>query len=441
MSEAPSSAPNLNSVTSYGEAINKQKLIVVDELPYAHTMDTQKRLQHIITTHITRRNTVPTIFIYSDTAEGKIQYDELERYVHPNILYDQSFCHILAINPPTKIKFRRVIGDIITSECTIQYMSKVRYHSAYVDELYERCNGDLRYAIATLQFEMIGDGVVGNTNGFHYGQLSKLSSRSKYPPPIQCRDLKLSPFHALGKLLYAKRQVQPANAKLNGTTTSSSPLDFDPDVVIRQSEMELGNILQFLLYHSVHFFTDMDNLEMGMSYFSDSAVLCDHQNVSGSSSTTSVSLTDIATAITGRIVAHTNKHPAPFTFRSFTAPKIYDMVRKRRDNQERIQSYSQGIRLQGSGNKLMIDEHVNASVFAVDYLPYIRAILPEHHVSTSLLDSFFSATSKTATTVSHTDNHFVAISQDVEASELWKEQEEILKLDDIIEDIGDDDGW
>ena len=188
-----------------------KKVIVVDELPYTHSMDAQERLQQIITTHIRRPNVVPTIFIHSDTAEGKVRYDDLERYIHPHTLYESSLCQIISINPPTKAKFRQVMHKIIVSErTTMKRNTSVPSTNTYLEELYERCHGDLRFAITTLQFEIIGDSMVHNHTKYTNAHSSRHMSSQQLVTnrTTKHRDSKLSPFHALGKLLYAKREVE-----------------------------------------------------------------------------------------------------------------------------------------------------------------------------------------------------------------------------------------
>ena len=443
---------NSNQPTTIRNSHNciNNKVIVIDELPHTHSTDAQIRLQQIITAHIRRRpnGEVPTVFIYSDAPEGKVRNVDLERYINPQTLYEPSLCQIIAINPPTKPKFRQVMQKIVVSEraTTIKHNRSYRFPSTntYIDELYERCNGDVRFAITTLQFEMIGDGMLRRNDNNNVKNNLARSSRcamSSNRTTTGNRDSKLSPFHALGKLLYAKREALPSfNIALNGQL----PLSFDPDVVIQQTDMELGDILYFLSYHSVDFFSDVDDLCTAMTYFSDTSTLCGgHSNTSGMSSSlsSSSSLTSVATSIAGRVVAHANKHPTPYVFRSLSAPKVYDMIRKRRGNQDRIEEYSQRIWLQENVRNAKIGGHVNSRTFGMDLLPYIRTILPKHHISTSYLESMFGSNSMNRTTMSSAAYQVTAANQDVEAMELWKEQEEILKDDDIVEDIDDEDGW
>lgn len=67
------------------------------------------------------------------------------------------------------------------------------------------------------------------------------------------RDTFLTQFHALGKLLYAKRGPPGEGA---GDEEGRGPLTFVPEEVLSQGGMELDWALAFLQYHCVDFFTD-----------------------------------------------------------------------------------------------------------------------------------------------------------------------------------------
>ena len=74
----------------------------------------------------------------------------------------------------------------------------------------------------------------------------------------------MSTFHALGKLLYAKRKEQDGR----------SVLDFDPEAILERSDLGTASSLRFLEHHCVDFFTDC------LLYTSDAATILDHPDVS-----------------------------------------------------------------------------------------------------------------------------------------------------------------
>lgn len=77
----------------------------------------------------------------------------------------------------------------------------------------------------------------------------------------------MTQFHALGKLLYAKRAPpdSAASDRAGGRSTAAGgggdgegrgPLAFVPEEVLSQGGMELDWALAFLQYHCVDFYTD-----------------------------------------------------------------------------------------------------------------------------------------------------------------------------------------
>ena len=116
------------------------------------------------------------------------------------------------------------------------------------------------------------------------------------------------------------------------------------------------------------------------------------------------------------------------------------MIRKRRDNQDRIEMYSQQICLHENIRNAKMGGRINTPTFGMDFLPYFRTILPNHYISTSFLDSMFGSNPASTTALSPSVHPLTIVNHDDEALELWKEQEEILKVDDIVEDE-DVEGW
>ena len=358
----------------------------------------------------------------------------------------------MTIQAPTRVKFRHALQRIVVREAVVGTLPSDDDDYYDTEEFYERCRGDLRYAITTLQCELIGNDNNNVTTNHHRrnntgGNRRHRQSRPTHPVVANTTitttttttasrmDSKLAPFHALGKLLYAKRRPRP-NHPITTTTQHSSllpPLEFCPDAVMQQTDMELPDILYFLSYHSVDFFSDINDLSSALTYFSDTNLLYDTFH-GGTSSSNSTTLQHVATSMAGRVVAHTNRHPAPSKFRSLNAPKVYDMIRKRRGNQDRIEALSHAswcMDHHRPTNAARLVGRISARTMAMDWLPYRKMILPHHHVSTVQWDSMFGGNGPAVSPGS----------LDVEDLEMWKEQEEILKADDIIEENGDEDGW
>lgn len=96
------------------------------------------------------------------------------------------------------------------------------------------------------------------------------------------RDTRLSTFHALGRILYAKRQPMNNDTLLVQASASTvrvrPPLQFVPEKVMEQSDMELGGALYFLEHNSPEFFTDISELSTALDHFSDAALFLEKEH-------------------------------------------------------------------------------------------------------------------------------------------------------------------
>jgi cell cycle checkpoint protein len=106
------------------------------------------------------------------------------------------------------------------------------------------------------------------------------------------RDTKLSTFHALGKLLYAKR-VKVEDITIHDTKTTKSggdekdyrgcawnrdlrpPLQFNPERVLDDGDIGISGALSFVQCHAPDFFLDITELGQAFDRFSDAAFLLD----------------------------------------------------------------------------------------------------------------------------------------------------------------------
>jgi len=195
--------------------------------------------------HIQRSN-VPTVLIFSDVQEGKHQPRDLERLVDPQYLYSD-VVKIFQCNPVTKARMKKSMQAICKNE-------GIEVPADFFEEVHMQSGGDLRHAIMSLQFRG-KDNDVTHSSGVKHNK----------------RDSKLSMFHTLGKVLYAKRKKKVSED--TESNNSRPPLDFNPDSVMELSGMDLGSAMTFLGYHSPDFFTDVSELSEAFDYYSDAAVL------------------------------------------------------------------------------------------------------------------------------------------------------------------------
>eukprot|EP00980_Cylindrotheca_fusiformis_P020058 scaffold7139_cov115-Cylindrotheca_fusiformis.AAC.8 len=333
------------SPTSYSKSI-----ILLEELPNIHGPNAAQRFRDIMSQHL-RRSQVPTVMIFSDVSEGKHRPQDLERLIDPTDLYSPFTC-IRQIHPVTKPKMKQVLNRIAKVNCT--------------------------------------------------GLKSVKPSNQRQND----RDIKLSSFHALGKLLYSKRTEKDGR----------SVLAFEPDDILERSDLGMGGSLQFLEYHSADFFTDIIELSNAFDLYSDATVLMDHPDRHRADSSF---MHAYAASVAGRAVAHTNTKPTPNKFRQFSTPKVFEVLRKRRENDRQLEQL--GRRL--SNYHLSLSNSVGCTdTFITDVLPHMRSIVPN--------DSLYSIVGQGKLEKSATLK---------EIDKGLKEQAAILQVDDIVDYDSDSD--
>lgn len=280
---------------------------------------------------------------------------------------------MVSIQPVTKSKMKKCLQSIAKAEMMGTdggSTSRLVLSSADFEDMHLASGGDLRHAIFAMQFR---SGRIGS------GERSNGTSK----------DAKLSTFHALGKLLYAKRKQQSSRevatfsdddesfqSKLAAANTDimskwddkRGPLEFIPEDVMSCIDMGIGPSLSFLSYHSPDFFTDITDLSRSYDLLSDAVIFVDR--FTGQQSDGPFP-DKYAAFIGGRAVADANKHPAPPQFRQLSAPKVFSVMKNSRENETKIDLLRK--RLETSIHSII----GSAQQFITDSLPYMRNVIPQ----------------------------------------------------------------
>eukprot|EP00559_Dactyliosolen_fragilissimus_P002498 CAMPEP_0184864928 /NCGR_PEP_ID=MMETSP0580-20130426/16393_1 /TAXON_ID=1118495 /ORGANISM="Dactyliosolen fragilissimus" /LENGTH=655 /DNA_ID=CAMNT_0027363893 /DNA_START=401 /DNA_END=2368 /DNA_ORIENTATION=+ len=453
----------------------KRAVILIEDIPNLHTKEAELRFRKIITHHV-QTTQVPTIMIFSDVYEGQHRPEDIERLIDPSLLVTKSLpsqqacpqtestlqlsplVSILQIRPVPLTRMKKCLSAIISNERLNQSISNDFY-----EEIHSCSNGDLRQAIMTLEFRYRGIAPKrkGNTGK------SKLYSMIRKTSDLfsQKRDTQLSPFHALGKILYAKREQGTNNIERNHgekSLTSSwpieiqkqwigdsqnalkQPLTFDPDNVVENSPMGLSGSLFFLGYHAPDFFTDISELSSTLDTFSDAASFLDNTNnfggrwryLDGRNSGKVINedsancIQCYASSLTGRAVANYNLHPAPNKFRPLSAPKIFDVLKRTNANGDKITRLC--YRISNLSRQYFFRSNVQISscfkTFAVDSLPYLKKIIPneiDHELKNIYSCAMYAVGGGNTLEIDDTEQELLQV---------LKNQQTILKEDDIIDD-------
>jgi cell cycle checkpoint protein len=388
--------------SNYSET--EKSLILLEELPNLHGPEAEMKFRNIMSSHL-RRSLAPTILVFSDVSEGKHRPEDLERIVDPDDLYDNDRTTILQIHAVTKPKMKKVLMAIGKHE-------NFPVDSNFVEELHSQSCGDLRHAIMTLQVHASGSSTKTTP--------SMASLRHGHSE----RDTKLSTFHSLGKMLYAKRTFE------NG----QSRLAFDPDKILERSDMGLEGSLRFLEFHSLDFFTDISDISKAYQYYSDAVELLDTatsmtlgNNWERRHDMSSAYPYGCAAAIAGRAVANTNDNPAPNKFRQFSRPKVFDVLANRKQNQVMVEQLSKRLstyrNLASPSGEVVVGGCGDTGAFVTEMLPFVRRILPQE--VDPVVNNLYSVAVRSRHQFQKT------LVKDEEEAGFLKQQEEILGKDDI----------
>lgn len=313
-------------------------------------------------TRYLQKTQTPTILIFSDVTEGKHKPEDLERLFDTELL-SSSLVQILQINAVTRAKMKTMVKDILKQE---RINIKPGVANAYYEELFMESEGDLRHAI--------------NRSQFYFADRSWASSPlHSVQGSSQKRDTKLSTFHALGKLLYAKRMtVEDAKKSILQKHVGDNDyhdrtwnrdlrprLQFHPERALEGGDISITGAMSFVQFHSPDFFTDITDLSKAFERFSDSEILSRPSFPE-----------EYATSLCSRAVGDANKHPAPSKFRQLTAPKIFEVMRKKAENTIKFEQIRR--RLSLKSNHLSLDANTrSSSQFATEELPFIKNTIPE----------------------------------------------------------------
>ena len=205
----------------------------------------------------------PTVLIFSSISEGASSSNttmDLQKLLHLDDSSIMSFIKIINCNGVTKAKMKVCLTNIAQKE-------RRTINDALFESIWMTASGDIRSAIHTLQF--------------HCYSVSTTATQQQHD-----KDVRLTSFHALGKILYAKRQATNNNENnndwLNHKRLSSMParllmdtrppLDFDPEKVLNENDLGPEGSIFFLSFHAVDFFEEVLELCDAMETFSDAAM-------------------------------------------------------------------------------------------------------------------------------------------------------------------------
>ncbi|XP_025939578.1 cell cycle checkpoint protein RAD17 isoform X2 [Apteryx rowi] len=210
-------ANKYNKLQMLGESSeNDKKLILIEDIPNQFYRDPNSL--HEILRRFVRTSRCPLIFIISDNFSG----DSNQRLLFPKEILEELCISNISFKPVAPTNMMRVLNRIATIEATMNREKNYAPDRTSLESICRGCSGDIRSAINSLQFSSVKDcSLEDNFRSSKKGSstlkcetvVSKTRKKKKSDTlenqeiqAIGGKDASIFLFHALGKIIYCKRE-------------------------------------------------------------------------------------------------------------------------------------------------------------------------------------------------------------------------------------------
>ncbi|NXU57592.1 RAD17 protein, partial [Turnix velox] len=288
-------ANKYNKLQMLGESSeNDKRLILIEDIPNQFYRDPSSL--HEILRRFVRTSRCPLVFIISDNFSG----DSNQRLLFPSEIVEELCISSISFKPVTPTNMMKVLNQIATTEASMNREKSFALDRTSLELLCRGCSGDIRSAINSLQFSSMKDCSLekefwsrkkrSSTLKCEAAALSKASKKSKSDTSeeqelqaIGGKDVSIFLFHALGKILYCKREPvsesesPPLPAHLSAHRRDT--LLIQPEDIVEKSHMSGSMFNLYLHQNYVDFFCDMDDIVRASEYLSTADVLCSNWSI------------------------------------------------------------------------------------------------------------------------------------------------------------------
>ncbi|XP_034297080.1 LOW QUALITY PROTEIN: cell cycle checkpoint protein RAD17 [Pantherophis guttatus] len=329
-----------------GETMETDKrLILVEDMPN-HFYHDPSSLHDILRSFL-RTSRCPLVFIISDIfSTGSSQ-----RSLFPKAIQEELYITTISFNPVAPTLLMKALNRIITGEISMR-RDKIDVPDKPILELIcSGCSGDIRSAINTLQFSSLQERPSDKSLWSQRKKKSVLkcdtSSKIKEKtlcnnfledqeiPAIGSKDASIFLFHALGKILYCKREpgteMDFPRLPHHLSEYERQPLLVQPEDVIEKSHMP-GDLFNVYLHQNyLEFFSDIDDIVRASEYLSTADFLCTNWDARAT-------LQKYSASVATRGVMHSNRARAfaqckrGMGFRPLHKPQWFLINRKYQEN-------------------------------------------------------------------------------------------------------------
>ncbi|XP_026527607.1 LOW QUALITY PROTEIN: cell cycle checkpoint protein RAD17 [Notechis scutatus] len=329
-----------------GESMETDKrLILVEDMPN-HFYHDPSSLHDILRSFL-RSSRCPLVFIISDVfSTGSNQ-----RSLFPKAIQEELCIATISFNPVAPTLMMKALNRIITGEISTRRDKIDVPDKTLLELICSGCTGDIRSAINTLQFSSLkerpSDKSLWSQRKKNHVLKCDTSSKIKKKklfnnfledqeiPAIGSKDASIFLFHALGKILYCKREpaieVDFPQLPHHLSEYERQPLLVQPEDVIEKSHMS-GDLFNVYLHQNyLEFFSDIDDIVRASEYLSTADFLCSNWDARAT-------LQKYSASVATRGVMHSNRGRAfaqckkGMGFRPLHKPQWFLINRKYQEN-------------------------------------------------------------------------------------------------------------
>ena len=282
-----------------------KKIILVEDLPSIKA----EELHDVLESYANSKIRIPLVFIISESATSKTSTSVKQLF--PPQIVERLKIQSISFNPVTTTNMVKAMTKIAVMESQKGQRRFQVPDKATLENLAESVGGDLRAGINALQFACLNDtrdlkkafeGVSMIASSKTTSKGSKKTAGGKSVSELSRiggRDHGLVMFHALGKILYNKREdtMETASLPRHYEQHRRRVMKSNPDEVIEKSTLSADAFTCFLHQNYPPFFSKLEDVETLSEYISLADMFLNEWSSGG---TGKVSLTEYGAMVTAR---------------------------------------------------------------------------------------------------------------------------------------------
>jgi len=313
-----------------------RKLILIEDLPN-YVFSKTPEFHDLLEQYNRAKQNVPLVFVISESAKAKSSV----RTLFPPELVERLKIAVINFNPVATTNMVKALTKIATSESQNGVRNFTVPDKQTLTNLVESTGGDIRAAINALQFSCLNKtSDLGKAfEGYSSVASSKTESKSKMKKTkkktetdlasIGGKDPSLQMFHALGKVLYAKREdgaLEDSQLPPHLQKHARKPLKANPDEIIEKTTLSPDAFTCFLHQNYLPFYSSINDVVRCSEYYSQADLFLKEWGVAGK-----MDVAEYGGIVAARSTMFCNTAQAQMSgMRKLNKPQHYGVVRSQK---------------------------------------------------------------------------------------------------------------